>query len=120
MPHRAALLAMLYDVVHAAAGPNHTICATAKGSVFTWGGGETGALGLGDGLDRLVPTLMQGELHYKQVEQVAAGDEHSACVTADGSVYAWGVNAEGRLGVGDTKTRMAPTCTLLDVVGQST
>ena len=33
--------------------------------------------------------------------QVATGDDHSACVTGDGSVYTWGGNGSGQLGQAD-------------------
>ena len=35
-----------------------------------------------------------------RVVQVAAGDHHSACITADGSLYTWGLGSDGRLGHG--------------------
>ena len=61
-----------------------------------------GKLGLGDEADdTLVPTLVRGELQNKTVVQVAVGDEHSTCVTGDGSVYTWGSNEENQLGVVD-------------------
>ena len=88
------------QVVYAAAGTHHTICTTADGSVFTWGSGECGKLGLGDDRsDKLVPTLVRGELQSKTAVQVAAGGNHSACVAEDGSVYSWGNNIQGQLGV---------------------
>ena len=75
---------------------------TADGSVFTWGGGECGTLGLGGDLsDKRVPTHVTGELQNEAVlvVQVATGTEHSMCVTRDGSVYMWGYNYQGQLGV---------------------
>ena len=57
-------------------------------------------LGLADDLsDRLVPIQVRGELQNKAAVQVAAGDEHSMCVADDGSVYSWGGNGYGQLGV---------------------
>ena len=88
------------QVVHVAAGNDHTICTTAKGSVFTWGGGDVGQLGLGDDRSkRLVPTLVRGELQNRTVMQIAAGLAHSACMAKDGSVFTWGDNEHGQLGV---------------------
>ena len=70
--------------------------------MLTWGGGECGKLGLADDLsDRLVPTQVRGALLNKAVVQVAAGDKHSMCVNGDGSVYSWGFNYDGQLGVAD-------------------
>ena len=68
--------------------------------MFTWGSGGGGELGLGD--DRsseLLPTLVRGELQNQAVVQVAAGNRHSTCVVEDGSVYTWGNNDKGQLGV---------------------
>ena len=88
------------QVVHVAAGSNHTICTTADGYVFTWGSGDCGQLGLGeDRSNKLVPTLVAGELQNKAAVQVAAGKNHSVCVAEDGSVYSWAKNDQGQLGV---------------------
>ena len=89
------------QVVHVAAGSQHTICSTADGSVFTWGAGVDGELGLGDKYDMELPTLVIGELQNKSVVQVAAGERHSACVSGDGLLFTWGNHAMGQLGVGD-------------------
>jgi alpha-tubulin suppressor-like RCC1 family protein len=108
------------QVVHAAAASNHTICTTSDGSVFTWGAGEGGRLGLGDDVilsdddnssdddSSNVPTQVRGELQNKVVLQVAAGFEYSACVTGDGSVYMWGNNGQGQLGVADVDCAYLP------------
>ena len=96
-------------VVHVAAGAVHTICSTSDGSVFAWGAGDVGKLGLGDDeSDTLVPTLVSGELQGKQVVQVAAGDQHSACMTEDSSVYTWGDNSANQLGVTDVTSAKLP------------
>ena len=88
------------QVVHVAAGSYHTVCTTADGSVFTWGRGGFGGLGQGDDqFSKLVPTQVSGDLQNKAVLQVAAGDQHSICVAGDSSVYTWGNNFDGQLGV---------------------
>ena len=97
------------QVAHVAAGINHTLCTTADSSVFTWGAGAAGTLGLvNDRSDKLVPTLVRGELLNKAVVQVAAGNDHSACVAKDGSVYTWGKNDLGQLGVADVSHSDSP------------
>ena len=97
------------QVVHVAAGSCHTICTTADGSVFTWGHGYCGKLGLGnDRSNKLVPTLVRGELLNQAVVQVAAGDEHSICVAREGSVYSWGNNHVVQLGVADVDHAFLP------------
>ena len=46
-----------------------------------------------------------------RIGDVACGDSHTIVVTADdqSSVYVWGMNKRGQLGVGDTTTRHQPT-----------
>ena len=38
-----------------------------------------------------------------------ADDEHSACITADGSSYTWGDGCDGKLGHDDETDRSSPT-----------
>ena len=57
--------------------------------VFASGYNEWGQLGVGDTEDRLVPTLVRGELEGRKVLQVAAGGNHTVCVTEDGAVFAF-------------------------------
>ena len=44
---------------------------------------EGGELGVGGNENRVVPTLVRGELQGRKVLQVAAGVTHTVCVTAD-------------------------------------
>ena len=97
------------SVVQVAAGTAHTACLTADGLVFVCGDGKHGRLGVGDTENRVVPTLVRGELERRKVLQVAAGVCHTTCVTEDGSVFAFGLNRTGALGVGDTENRLLPT-----------
>ena len=43
------------------------------------------------------------------VWQVSAGSEHSAALTVDGKVFAWGWGEHGQLGVGNTHNMSQPT-----------
>ena len=97
------------SVVQVAAGGAHTACLTADGLVLVCGDGNAGQLGVGDTEDRVVPTLVRGELEGRKVLQVAAGGNHTMCVTEDGSVFAFGYNYRGQLGVGVTEERLVPT-----------
>jgi len=40
---------------------------------------------------------------------VACGAHHTVCVDARGLLFAWGLNANGQLGLGDTRERCSPT-----------
>ena len=70
---------------------------------------RSGQLGLGDTSDALLPMPVTGALKGKVVVQLAAGAEHTVCVTIDGSVYSWGDGSDGQLGLDDTADRAVPT-----------
>jgi alpha-tubulin suppressor-like RCC1 family protein len=42
------------------------------------------------------------------VKKVAAGDLHAVIVTGSGTVWSWGHNSDGQLGLGDTIRRSVP------------
>ena len=75
--------------VDLACGYYHTVAVKSTGSVFTWGYGARGQLGhavCDDDVD--VPTWVS-ELPARCV-RVAAGEQHTAAVSAAGGLYSWG------------------------------
>jgi len=92
----------------AAGGGPHALGITRNGSIYSWGENKKGALGHGDQLLRVVPTVVGGELSSRIVVQVSTS-HHSACVTNDGMIFTWGSNDEGQLGTGDMHNRLSPT-----------
>ena len=96
-------------VLQVAAGAMHTMFVTADGLVFACGHNFEGQLGLGDAETSLMPTLVTEQLQGKTAVYVAASDFHTLCITADGSLFAWGNSYCGQLGVGDKDHRLVPT-----------
>ena len=69
-----------------ACGSVHTLAVTEAGELWTWGYGAQGRLGLNDGQDRLVPTRVDPQhFAHAPISAVAAGESHSAAVTAGGA-----------------------------------
>ncbi|XP_023763599.1 PH, RCC1 and FYVE domains-containing protein 1 isoform X1 [Lactuca sativa] len=62
-----------------ATGSYHVAVLTSKGSVYTWGKGANGQLGLGDTEDRSSPTLVEA-LRNRQVESITCGSGSTAAV----------------------------------------
>jgi len=77
-----------------AAGGCHTAAVHADGSLWVWGEGGAGQLGVGDQLDRLVPTrLARAALLDLAVLMAACGPHHSLLATSDGGLWACGGGA---------------------------
>lgn len=78
--------------------------APAMGTLYMCGTGDSHKLGLGDTNDRENPTLVEA-LKGTPIVHVACGKYHSAAVSSDGDVYAWGLESSGQLGLGSARTR---------------
>jgi alpha-tubulin suppressor-like RCC1 family protein len=70
-----------------------------------WGDNDFGTIGDGTYTQRLTAV---GVASLSGVSQVAAGHEHSLAVTSDGSVWSWGSNADGQLGISSTQSASTP------------
>ena len=81
-----------------ACGELHTLLLSSYGEVLSCGCGAQGALG--HGRDSNEPQARRIDaLATIPVTQISAGNAHSSAVTATGSVYTWGRNKHGQLGV---------------------
>lgn len=98
----------------------------ASGALYAWGSQvpgiavtppPPGILGVGDTNPRSSPVAVVGGLTFTQLYQ-----SNSHCVfgvTGSGTVYAWGVNTSGELGVGDTVARSSPVAVLTTRIANS-
>ena len=92
--------------VEVEAGSRHSCALNASGNAYCWGINDNGHLGDGTTTDRLVPTLVVGELTFAAV---SVGYFHTCGVTPSGAAYCWGGNSFGQLGDGTTADRLVPT-----------
>ena len=86
-------------------GDLHTTAVKTDGTLWTWGGGDlviftnAGQLGVNDITNRLTPvTTFAGGSTWSQV---AGGGGHSAAIKTDGTLWTWGLNDYGQLGIND-------------------
>lgn len=79
--------------------------------VYAWGANEHGQCGINDSIDRLTPstTLIRGS----EWKSIAGGGYHSSGIKLDGTLWIWGLNDFGQLGINDNTTRNTPVTTLL-------
>lgn len=76
-------------------GYDHALVLRADGTVWAWGYGGSGQLGLGNTGTRTTPTQIPT---LSNVVQVVARGSFSMALKADGTVWAWGDNSGARTG----------------------
>ena len=94
-----------------ASGTRHTAAIKTDGTLWTWGGAIDlfGALGTNDNTNRYTPvTTFAGGTNWKQVYVFG---NYTAAIKTDGTLWTWGRNAYGNLGVNDNTHRSTPVTT---------
>ncbi|TDH69429.1 hypothetical protein CCR75_008957 [Bremia lactucae] len=99
-------------VVDVACGYTHTLAVTVTGVVYSWGLGEYGQLGTGNVYQPVpcrVPMMWPRSCpRWDPVYRVNCGAFHSFATSKARVVFAWGLNAYGACGLGDTLNRDTP------------
>lgn len=88
-------------------GHGHILALKNNGSLWVLGDNEFGQLGLG-----YIGNEITGEpvrLGSDTWEYVCAGSTYSFGIKSDGTLWSWGHNNQGQLGLGDTNDRDEPT-----------
>jgi len=102
-----------YRVRHIACGISSTVVQTHNGDMYSWGCGKWGQLGLGDLKHRFVPCIIKHKKEesadYEKFSSFACGARHCIATSHKGSVYTWGWNSFGQLGLGHTQSLNSPT-----------
>jgi alpha-tubulin suppressor-like RCC1 family protein len=106
--HVPAQVTGLSSVTAVTAGQMYSLAAKADGTVWAWGYGGYGSLGIGP--------LNGTEYYYSPIQvpsltgvtALEAGYFHSLAVKSDGTLWAWGDNVYGQVGDGTTTRRYAP------------
>ena len=111
--------------IKAEAGEGFSVLLSKDGSVYSCGKGELGSLGHGDNSDVFIYTLIS-ELQGKNIIDISVGTNHCLALSKDGSVYAWGGNDNGQLGLGSignvntpTKIDLAANCKIASICSGS-
>lgn len=93
----------LTDVVTISANAHHTCATKTDKSVWCWGGNASSQLGVGDALDRTVPTRLTGF----SAEVAVAGSTFSL-TRSGGAIFTFGSNTNSELGRGAVGTSPTP------------
>ncbi|TEB15815.1 hypothetical protein C9890_0593, partial [Perkinsus sp. BL_2016] len=87
-------------VVHIAGGGMAGACVASDGSVFTWGQAADGRLGYRASSGVQWRPRRIDSLVHEVVKTVAVGNGHMAAQCGSGSLFTWGLNDRGQLGIG--------------------
>lgn len=98
----------LNDITAASAGGLHSLAVDTFSNVWAWGSNESSQLGSNVGTSSSLPVrnnALFAQLHQipgtPSVTAIAAGGHHSLALDSRGVVWAWGLNADGQLGLGN-------------------
>ena len=80
-------------------------------TLWVWGRNTFGALGVNNTTNRSTPvTTLLGGNNWKSI---AGGGRYTVALKTDGTLWSWGRNDFGALGINDTTDRSTPVTTLL-------
>ena len=86
----------------------HTLLLSEDGAVYSFGFNNNGGLGVGDEDARLGVVAVEGQEGIT-ITEITAGSTTSFAISDTGTLYAWGSNTNGQLGLGDRDERHTPT-----------
>lgn len=92
-----------HKIISISSGDFHSAALSNTGFLFTWGEGESGALGLGDTSDYTCPQ----KVNLSKITQVSCGAKHTACISS-GHLYTWGTGTSGQLGTNNNSKQVFP------------
>ena len=91
-------------------GQYFTAAIKTDGTLWTWGSNLYGKLGDGTSTSRSSPvTTVAGGTNWKQV---SGGQNFTAAIKTDGTLWTWGLNGVGQLGNNTTSDRSSPVTTI--------
>lgn len=95
------------DWITVAGGQLHSVALKTDNSLRSWGVNASGLLGDGTTLDSAVPVREAGGA--TNWVAASAGDTHSVGRQLDGTLWAWGGNLDGQLGIATNLDALIPT-----------
>ena len=103
----------LAGVTDIAANWDHALAVKSDGTVWAWGYNGNGELGNGTTTNSTTPVQVCSppptQICLSNVIAVAAGDSESMALKSDGTVWVWGYNGNGQLGIGTTSPSQQTT-----------
>lgn len=90
------------------AGGYNSAAIKTDGTLWTWGLNDFGQLGLGDTFSRSSPVQVGALTSWSSVSMAFNPGKHMLAIKTNGTLWSWGRNNIGGLGIGDTIHRSSP------------
>ena len=87
-------------------GNTHTLAIKTDGTLWAWGANASSQLGDGTAIARPAPVKIGTDTNWRTA--IATNGSFSAAMKTDGTIWTWGLNANGQIGDGTTTTRTRP------------
>jgi alpha-tubulin suppressor-like RCC1 family protein len=89
------------NVAIASAGTNHSMALTNNGHLYIWGT-HWGDIVEYDPIGNPVPrNNLEPTRILENIDSISAGDMHSMAIDINGTLFGWGLNRQGQLGISD-------------------
>jgi alpha-tubulin suppressor-like RCC1 family protein len=89
------------------ASDNKSLAIKSNGTLWAVGGNGVGQLGLGDTIHRSSPVQVGSSTNWSKIGGRYSSD--TLAIKTDGTLWAWGQNFYGTLGLGDRDSKSSPT-----------
>jgi alpha-tubulin suppressor-like RCC1 family protein len=96
------------DWCQISAGRSFSLAVRTNGTLWAWGAGATGRLGIGCEASVSSPVSVIGGLTDWCQVAAAINTSNGSGVRQNGTLYAWGYNAQGQLGDNTTVSKLSP------------
>jgi alpha-tubulin suppressor-like RCC1 family protein len=87
---------------------DNTLCTKTDGTLWAWGRNHYGQLGLGNTTTYSSPKQVGSLTNWATPAVGLNSGYFSLCVKTDGTLWSWGSNGDGRLGLGNTTNYSSP------------
>jgi alpha-tubulin suppressor-like RCC1 family protein len=89
------------------AGQNFSLGLKNDGTLWAWGNNQNGQLGIGSMVNQRVPVQVGNESNWSKI--AAAKNNIAFAIKSNGTLWAWGRNDQGYLGLGNYNVTYTPT-----------
>lgn len=95
----------LSGIVAIAAGNDHSLALTSKGTIFAWGDNEHGQIGTTINRNKYWPIKIPS---IEGIIAIGAGEYSTFAIKNNKTVWGWGDNSFGQLGIGSLESKNTP------------